>query len=233
MRSGDAPKEANANGRAPSPRERRAIRVVVADDHPVVRQGLKQILADTPDITVAGEASTAREVLTEVRRHGCDVVLLDLSMPGGSGLDVIQQIKAESPVTRILVLSMHAEDQYAVRVLRLGASGYLTKECAPDELVNAIRRVHGGGRYVSQSLAETLVNHLDRPAQLSPHQALSDREYQVLCLIAKGLRGPQIARELRLSEKTVSTYRTRVMQKMHLKTTADLIRYAIRNHLVD
>lgn len=218
--------------RGASPAERRPIAVLVADDHPVVRKGIRQILDDTPDIVVAGEATNAREVLAHVREEVCDVVLLDLTMPGSTGLDLLEAVRRERPELPVLVLSMHPEDQYAVRVLKAGAAGYMTKESAPDELVQAIRKVYAGGKYVTPSVAERLVDELGGGGR-APHEALSDREFEVLCLIAKAMSVKQIARELQLSEKTVSTYRARVLEKLRLGSTAALIRYAIRNRLVD
>jgi two-component system invasion response regulator UvrY len=209
------------------------IRALIADDHAVVRQGLKQILGDTPEMLVAGEATTGQEVLDKVRAEAWDVVILDISMPDRSGLDVLKQLKSERPKLPVLVLSMHSEDQYAVRVLKAGASGYLTKDSAPDELVKAIRKVVSGGRYVSSFLAEKLAFEIGTDSSRLPHETLSDREFQVLRLIAAGKSVTEIAAELSLSVKTVSTYRTRMLQKMNLGTNAELIYYAIRNHLID
>jgi two-component system invasion response regulator UvrY len=209
------------------------IRALIADDHAVVRQGLKQILGDTPEMLVAGEATTGQEVLDKVRAEAWDVVILDISMPDRSGLDVLKQLKSERPKLPVLVLSMHSEDQYAMRVLKAGASGYLTKDSAPDELVKAIRKVVSGGRYVSSFLAEKLAFEIGTDSSRLPHETLSDREFQVLRLIAAGKSVTEIAAELSLSVKTVSTYRTRMLQKMNLGTNAELIYYAIRNHLID
>jgi two-component system invasion response regulator UvrY len=209
------------------------IRVLVADDHPIVRQGLRNILADTSDVVVVGEATDAREVLEQLRRTDFDVVLLDLMMPGTTGLDLLESVLREQPRLPVLVLSMHPEDQYALRVFRAGAAGYLTKESAPEVLVQAIRKVHGGGKWVTASLAEKLATSLGRPADRLPHETLSNREHQVLCLLARAKSVKDIGQELHLSEKTISTYRARVLEKLDLRTTADLIRYAIQNHLVD
>jgi two-component system invasion response regulator UvrY len=209
------------------------IRALIADDHAVVRQGLKQILGDTPEMVVAGEATTGQEVLDKIRAETWDVVVLDISMPDRSGLDVLKQLRSERPKLPVLVLSMHSEDQYAVRVLKAGASGYLTKDSAPDELVKAIRKVVSGGRYVSSFLAEKLAFEIGTDSSRLPHETLSDREFQVLRLIAAGESVTEIAAELCLSVKTVSTYRARMLEKMNLGTTAELIHYAMQNHLID
>jgi two-component system, NarL family, invasion response regulator UvrY len=209
------------------------IRVLIADDHAVVRQGLKQILGDTPEMLVAGEATTGQEVLDKVRAETWDVVILDISMPDRSGLDILKQLRSERPKLPVLVLSMHSEDQYAMRVLKAGASGYLTKDSAPDELVKAVRKVVSGGRYVSAFLAEKLAFEIGTDSNRLPHETLSDREFQVLRGIAAGKSVTEIAAELYLSPKTVSTYRARLLQKMNLTTNAELIHYAIQNHLID
>ncbi len=209
------------------------IRALIADDHAVVRQGLKQILGDTPEMVVAGEATNGQEVLDQVRAEAWDVVVLDISMPDRSGLDILKQLRSERPKLPVLVLSMHSEDQYAMRVLKAGASGYLTKDSAPDELVKAIRKVVSGGRYVSSFLAEKLAFEIGTDSSRLPHETLSDREFQVLRLIAAGESVTEIAAELYLSVKTVSTYRARMLEKMNLTTTAELIHYAMQNHLID
>jgi DNA-binding NarL/FixJ family response regulator len=209
------------------------IRALIADDHAVVRQGLKQILGDTPEMLVAGEATTGQEVLDKVRAETWDVVVLDISMPDRSGLDVLKQLRSERPKLPVLVLSMHSEDQYAVRALKAGASGYLTKDSAPDELVKAIRKVVSGGTYVSSLLAEKLAFEIGTDSSRLPHETLSDREFQVLRGIAAGKSVTEIAAELYLSPKTVSTYRARLLQKMNLGTTAELMHYAMQNHLID
>jgi two-component system, NarL family, invasion response regulator UvrY len=209
------------------------IRIVIADDHPIVRVGLKQILSDASDIEVTAEAGDGHELLKRVREEEIDVVLLDLSMPGFTGLDALKQIKAEKPELPILVLSMHPEDQYGIRVLKAGAAGYLMKSAAPGQLVEAIRRVCRGGRYVSPSLAEKMAFGLQAGSNGLPHETLSDREYQVLCMIASGKPVKEIAAELALSEKTVSTYRARILEKMNMKSNAELTHYAIKLNLVD
>ncbi|MCU0522786.1 MAG: response regulator transcription factor [Anaerolineae bacterium] len=209
------------------------IRVLIADDHPIVRQGLKQILGDTRDMLVAGEAINGREVLEKARAEPWDVVVLDISLPDQSGLDILKQLRVEHPGLPVLVLSVHPEDQYALRVLRAGAFGYLTKDSAPDELVNAIRKVVSGGRYVSELMAERLALEIGADTSKLPHETLSDREFQVLRLMATGKPVTAIAEELNLSPKTISTYRARVLAKMNLETTAELIHYAVQHHLVD
>ncbi len=209
------------------------IRVLIADDHPIVREGLKQIIAETSDMVVANEASNAQEVLDKVWENDYNVVLLDISMPGRSGLDILKQLKSERPELPVLILSVHPEEQYAVRVLRAGASGYLTKESAPDELIAAIRKVSLGRKYVSSSLAEKLAFDLEIEAEKPLHETLSDREYQVMCMIAKGKTVKEIAEELSLSVKTISTYRSRILEKMRMNNNAQLTHYAIKNRLVE
>ena len=208
------------------------IKILIADDHAIVRQGLKQTVADQPDMEVVGEARDAAEALKLVRGSAWDVVVLDITMPGRSGLDLLKELKAERPRLPVLILSMHSEEQFAVRALKAGASGYITKQSAPKELINAIRKVHRGGKYVSPSITETLVFALGADYERAPHEALSDREYQVLCMIARGATLKEIAVELALSEKTISTYRVRVLEKMDMKRNAELIRYALQKELV-
>ena len=209
------------------------IKVLIADDHAVVRQGLKRILQDTHGMVVAGEAVNGQEVLKKVRAEAWDVVILDISMPGHSGLDILKELEHERPKLPVLVLSMHSEDQFAMRVLRAGASGYLTKDSAPDELVKAVRKVARGGKYVSPLLAEKLAYEIGPDSNKLPHETLSDREFQVLRMIATGKAVGEIATELSLSPKTISTYRARLLQKMNLTSNAELIHYAIQNHLID
>jgi len=210
-----------------------SVRLLIADDHAVVRQGIRQILADAPELEIVAEASNGLEALELMRSTGVDVVILDLSMPGLSGLETVKKIKQDCPRVPILVLSMHPEEQYAVRVMRAGAAGYLTKDSAPEELVAAVRSIAGGHKYVTSTLAEQLALELERGSERSPHEALSDREYQVMLLMAEGLRGQDIAERLTLSVKTVSTYRARLLHKMNMSTNAELIRYALREGLVD
>lgn len=207
-------------------------RILLADDHAVVRQGLKQILVEAfPDGTF-GEAQSAPEVLALVQQQDWDIIVLDLTMPGGTGLDTLKQIKHDRAQVPVLVLSMHPEDQYAVRTLKAGAAGYLTKESAPEELVQAIRKVVRGGKYISSAVAEQLAVHVGTDDGKPPHERLSDREYQILCMIASGKPPKQIAEELSLSVKTISTYRARLLEKMNLRTNAELTHYAIENRLV-
>ena len=209
------------------------IKVIIADDHPIVRAGLKQIITEEHDISVAGEAGNGAELLSWVRRQDYDVILLDLSMPGMDGLDVLKQLKSEQPRLPVVILTVHPEAQYALRILRAGASGYLTKSSAPTELVRAIRKVHRGGKYLTATLAEKIAFALDANTDRPAHEGLSDREYQVLCLIASGKSVSQIAAELALSVKTISTYRSRLLEKMQMKSNAELTHYAFQNGLVD
>jgi DNA-binding NarL/FixJ family response regulator len=210
------------------------IRVLLADDHVIVRAGLRELLADTGDVTVTGEAGNGQDVLASVRKHDYDVLVLDMSMPGRSGIELIRQVKDEKPKLRILVLSMHGEAQYAVRAIRAGASGYLTKDSASDQLLAAIRRIAAGGAYVSPETAERLALDFNRPAEdAAPHTLLSDREFQVFQMIVSGRTISDIAGALSLSVKTVSTHKTRIMEKMGLDNQAALVRYAVRHKLVD
>lgn len=208
------------------------IRIIIADDHSIVREGLKQIIADTRDMTVIDEACDGNELLEKVNSNTYDVVVLDITMPGTNVLDVLKRIKRKRPATQVLILSMHPEEQYAVRVLKAGASGYLTKESAPSELIRAIRKVSNGRKYISPAFAENLAEVLLSDDEQPVHASLSDREYQVLCMIASGETVKDIAENLYLSEKTISTYRSRILQKMGLKNNAELIHYAIKNMLV-
>lgn len=209
------------------------IKILVADDHTIVREGLKQIVGDVGDMVVADEAGNGQEALQKIREGDYDVILLDISMPGRSGLEVLKDIRAEKPKLPVLILSMHSEEQYAIRALRAGASGYLTKASAPDELIGAIRKVSRGRKYVTASLAEKLALELDVDADKPPHEMLSDREYQVMLMLASGKSVKEIADELCLSVKTISTYRSRILEKMNMKKNAELTLYAIQNHLVD
>jgi two-component system invasion response regulator UvrY len=208
------------------------IRVLVADDHAVVRRGLLQILEEVPATVVAGEAATGRQVLQAVQREDYDVLVLDIAMPDGGGLQVLRQLHSLKPDLPVLILSMYSEKQYALRALKASAAGYLTKESAPDELIAAILKVARGGRYVSRSLAEELAAAWEGELEQEPHETLSDREYQVMCLLAAGNTVTNIATELSLSVKTISTYRARVMDKLGLKSTAEIIRYALERGLV-
>jgi DNA-binding NarL/FixJ family response regulator len=207
------------------------IRVLLADDHAMVRAGLKEILEGTGDIVVMREATDGRDALDAARETDFDVAVLDLTMPGRSGIELIKLIKAERPRLRILVLSMHSEEQYAVRAVRAGASGYMTKESAADELVSAVRRIAAGGAYVSPETAERLVLDSSAGAEAAPHTQLSDREYEVFQMIVAGRSVTEIALALNLSVKTISTHKTRILQKMGLDSQADLVRYAISHNL--
>jgi two-component system invasion response regulator UvrY len=209
------------------------IRVLIADDHSIVRQGLKQILEETDDLSVEGEASDGNEALQKIRDMEWDVVLMDVSMPGKNGIETLKQIRQEKPDLPVLILSMYPEDQYAIRLIRAGASGYLTKESAPEQLVAAIRTVSQGKKYISPSVAELLALEIGSKSDRPPHEQLSNREDQIFRLIASGKTVSQIAEELKLSVKTASTYRTRILEKMHMKTNAELTHYAIRNGLID
>lgn len=210
------------------------IKVLIADDHAIVREGLKQILADTKDIAVAGDAENGHETLKLIRAGECDVLLLDISMPDRNGIDVLKQIRKEAPKLAVLMLSMHREDQYAIRSLKAGAAGYLNKQSAPSELVNAIRMVASGRKYVSAALAQELANQVgEENREMPPHETLSDREYQTLIMIASGMTVSDIASELALSVKTISMYRSRLLQKMKMRHNAELTHYAIKNRLVE
>jgi len=208
------------------------IRVFIADDHPVVRQGLRRIVEADHAFAVAGEAGDAVALLEAMSKVATDVLLLDVSMPGGAFLDTLRALRADHPTIRVLVLSVHPEDQWAVRALRAGASGYLTKDHSPAQLLAAIRRVHGGGKYVSAALAEQLATQIHDGVERALHERLSDREFEVMRRLGSGQTGSQIAAELGLSPKSVSTYRTRVLEKMGLESNAELVRYAARNGLI-
>lgn len=208
------------------------LRVLIADDHAIVREGLKQILADTGDIVVAGEAGSGLDAVKLARTGHFDVLLLDISMPDRSGIEVLKQVRQEFAGLAVLMLSMHREDQYAIRSLKAGASGYLNKQSAPDELVTAIRQVAQGRKYISPALAQQLANQIGDDRETPLHETLSDREYQTLMMIASGKTVSEIAGELVLSVKTISMYRSRLLQKMKLRHNADLTHYAIKNNLV-
>jgi len=209
------------------------IKILIADDHAVVREGLKQILSETPHLVVADEASDGHEVMDKLNKHTYDLIVLDISLPGKSGLEILKDIKSQKPKLPVLVLSMYPEEQYAVRVLKAGASGYLTKESAPNELLKAVAQITQGRKYISPSLAEKLVGELEIDTEKPLHETLSDREYEVMIMIASGKRIKEIAYDLTLSEKTVSTYRIRILEKMGMKSNADLTRYAISNKLIN
>jgi len=209
------------------------IKILIADDHAIVREGLKQILAETSDMVVGGEATNGQEVLEHVRREDWDLVLLDLAMPGKDGLETLKELKLEKPKLPVLVLSIYPEEQYAVRLLKAGAAGYLTKESAPEELIAAIRKVSQKGKYISSSLAGKLAFYLGAGAEKPLHEMLSDREYKVILMIASGKTVKEIAYEMFLSIKTVSTYRVRALNKMGMKKNAEFTYYALKHGLVD
>jgi len=209
------------------------IKILIADDHALIRKGLKQILDDSPDMRVTGEAENGMQAIQMSLENQYDMILLDISLPDKNGIDVLKQIKANTPNTPVLMLSMHAEDQYAVRSMKAGAAGYLNKQSAPAQLLTAIRNVATGKKYISTELAEQLANGLSQGYQELIHQTLSDREYQTLCLMASGKKLSEMAKIMSLSPKTVSVYRSRLLEKMKLKTNAEAIHYAISNHLIE
>ena len=209
------------------------IRILIADDHPMFREGLIRILARCPDFHVSGEASNGQEVFEKVWKNEYDMILLDIAMPGTPGLEVLKRLKNEKPKLPVLVLSMYPEEQYAVRVIKAGASGYLTKESASEELITAIRRISGGRKYITSSIAERLADDMELTAEKPVHDTLSDREIEVYRMIAAGKTTTQMAEELLLSVKTISTYRTRILEKMQMKTNAELIHYAIKHNMFD
>lgn len=207
------------------------IRLMIADDHPIVREGVRRIVDDYLDMKVVGEAVDGDDLRTKLDTTKADVLLLDISMPGPGFLSTMEWLRAEHSATRVLVLSVHPEEQYALRALRAGAAGYLTKEHSPLELAEAIQHIHRGKKYITPTLAEKLAFDLDPTADKKAHESLSDREYQVLCMLGSGNSGKEIGAKLALSPKTVSTYRARILEKMKLETTADLIRYVVEQHL--
>jgi two-component system, NarL family, invasion response regulator UvrY len=208
------------------------LKILVVDDHPYFRRGVKDILVEGFGAVRIGEGGNAHEMLELARQKKWDVVVMDISMPGSSGPDALKQLKAEHPKIPVLVMSMHPEDQYAIRMFKAGADGYLTKASAPDELVRAVKKVLGGGQYVSPSLGEKLALTMKVGVEGAPHEQLSDREYQVLCLIASGKTVSEIAGAVNLSVTTISTYRSRILEKMNMKNNAELTRYAIQRGLV-
>lgn len=209
------------------------IRLLVADDHAIFREGLKHILEEHPDIIVAAEAGNGQEVLDKAWKNLYDMVLLDIGMPGMPAIEVLKQLKNERPRMPVLVLSMYPEDQYAVRFIRAGASGYLTKESAPDELITAIRKITAGRKYITSSIAEKLADEVEPDAGKPLHRSLSDREFEVFRLIASGKTVKEIAEALSLSVKTISTYRTRILEKMKMRTNAELMHYALQQHILE
>ncbi len=209
------------------------IKVLVVDDHALIRKGLKQILDDTDDLRVTGEAETGMQAIKMARKNAYDLVLLDIGMPDKHGIDVLKQLKLDQPQLQVLILSMHPDDQYAMRSLRAGAAGYLNKQSAPAQLVSAIRQVASGKKYISNELAEQLANDLTHDHQELPHKTLSNREYQTLCLMASGKSLSEMADIMSLSAKTVSVYRSRMLEKMNLRNNAEAIRYALNHHLIE
>lgn len=208
------------------------IKVFIADDHAIVRKGLKQILSETSDMSVTAEASSGEEALKKIANNKFDIVLLDISLPGRNGLDILRQIKKEKPKLPVVILSVYTEEQYAVSAIEAGASGYLTKESAPEELISALRKISCGGKYVTSSLAEKMAFAITAIKHRFPLDRLSKREYEVMCMLASGKTISQIARKLSLSESAVSTYRSRLLEKMKLSGTPDIIRYAVKNGLI-
>jgi len=208
------------------------IRILIADDHAVVRKGVRHILSELPDKVCAHEAADSTEVMKRVRKDDYDLVLLDIAMPGKDGLETLKEIKSEKPKLPVLILSMFPEEQFAFRALKSGASGYLTKESIPEELIKAIQKILKGGKYISESFSDELLVSMGRDFEQLPHENLSDREYQVMLMIASGKTRKEIAEKLFLSVKTVSTYRTRILEKMGLKTNADLTNYVAKHNLI-
>ena len=209
------------------------IRVVIVDDHAILRRGLHQIVAESEDMTVAGEAETSSQALRLLREQPCDVVLLDISMPDRNGVETLKLIRKEFPRLHVLMLSMYPENQYAVRALKAGAAGYLTKQTVASQLVSAIRQVHQGRKYVTPGVAEELASNVDFDSDKPLHHELSNREYQTLCLIASGKTLTEIGKQMSISVITVSVYRARVLEKMRMKNNAELTHYAIKHHLVE
>ena len=209
------------------------IKIIIADDHAVVRKGLKQIFDETLDLAVTGEANSGYELLDKIRTNDYDVVILDISMPGKDGLDTLKELKTIKPDLSVLIFTIYPEEQYAVRVLKAGASGYINKESEPEVLIEAIRKVAQGRKYISPYLAELLASNLESGGEAPVHEQLSDREYQVMCMIASGKTPTDIAKELSLSINTISTYRIRILEKMGLKNNAEITHYALKNRLVE
>ncbi|HAX47382.1 MAG TPA: response regulator transcription factor [Ignavibacteria bacterium] len=208
------------------------INILIADDHAVVRRGIKQILSDENDMQVLGEASNNEELISQLGDQPWDLIILDITMPGKSGLDSIIEIKQKKPDTKILILSMHPEEEIAISAIKSGADGYLNKESVPGELLRAVRKVASGGKYISSTLAESMIMSLQSDPARKPHESLSEREFQVLCMLASGSTLTEIAGKLELSIKTISTYRTRILEKMQLKSNVEITHYAIKNKLV-
>ena len=208
------------------------IRVLIADDHAVVRMGLKQILSEDPEINVKDDVSNGAEALDKIRHNKYDILILDISMPGISGLDVLKEVKLTTENLPVLILSIYSEDQYAIRVLKDGASGYMTKDVAPSELIHAVKQIINGHKYISPSIAEKLAFYIEEDSKKKGHELLSDREYDVFLKLSAGLPNKEIAQEMGLSAKTISTYRTRILKKMQVATNAQLTHYAIKEDLL-
>jgi DNA-binding NarL/FixJ family response regulator len=209
------------------------IQILIADDHAIVREGLKQIVAEETDITVAGEAENANELMELLKENSFDLIILDINMPGKSGLEALKEIKLNHPDLPVLILSMYSEDQYGLRAIRAGAAGFLKKVSAPEELVKAIRLIKDGGKYISQKLAEKMAVSFDKGQQSLPHENLSDREYQIMCAIASGKSAESIAHDLSISVHTVYSYRNRILEKLALQTNVEITQYAIQNKLIE
>ena len=209
------------------------IKVLIADDHAILREGLKTILSETEDIFVCGEATNGSEVLEKIETLDCDVIVLDISMPGGNGLDALQALRKQGLKIPVLILSMHEEDQYALRMIRAGADGYLNKQSAPDKLIDAIRIVANGRKYISESLGEKMAFALDENVEELSHKKLAKREYEVMLMICRGDKTNEIAQKLNLSPKTISTYKNRILEKMQMSNVSELIRYALENNLIE
>jgi DNA-binding NarL/FixJ family response regulator len=208
------------------------MKILIADDHWVVRRGVKELLSGYPEVELIGEASNGEEVLKQLYTEEWDILILDLSMPDKSGLDVLIEVKQRKPEIKVLILTMNQEDEVAMRAIKTGASGYLTKDSVPEELIKAVKKVYAGGRYISAELAETIAFSLEKNTEKQPHEFLSDREFQVLCLIASGNSLKQIGENLCINVKTVSTYRTRILEKLNMKSNVELTHYAIKHRLV-
>lgn len=208
-------------------------RILIVDDHPIVRDGLKQILGDTDDLVVGGEAANADEALSLVRDSEFDLVVLDITLPGRTGIDLLRDLRRERPALPVLMLSIHPEDELGIRAVKAGASGFLSKACASDDLVRAIQLIVAGNKYISRSLAERLIEEIQRDTNKPPHELLSDREYEVMSLIATGSSMKEVAAALSLSKSTVSTYRVRILDKLNVKSNAEITRYAIQHGLVN
>ncbi len=209
------------------------MKIVIVDDHELVREGLKKVLLKESDLKLVGEANSAAELFKVLHENEVDLVILDITLPGRSGLDIIADIKNINPHIRVLILSMHPEERFALRALKSGASGYLSKEAAAKELVNAVKKINSGGRYISSTLAEHLADSIDKEIDKLPHETLSNREFEIFRLIAKGKSVGQIAEELMLSVNTITSYRSRMMEKMNFSTNAEIIRYAIEHNLIE